>query len=57
MTNEVAIQNDATYLFIQWLGLDYNFWTMIFADIILGIAFLGIVFVVGFILMLLGWLD
>ena len=38
MTNNVTnvvIQNDLTYLFIQWLGWDYNFWSMIFADIIL----------------------
>ena len=56
MTNDVtnvAIQNDPTYLFIQWLGWDYNFWSMIFADIILIVAFFGIIFVIGFIGMLL----
>ncbi len=56
MTNNVtnvAIQNDPTYLFIQWLGWDYNFWSMIFADIILIAAFFGIIFVIGFIGMLL----
>ena len=52
MTNNVtnvAIQNDLTYLFIQWLGWDYNFWSMLFADIILIAAFFGIIFVIGFI--------
>ena len=55
MTNNVtnvAIQNDLTYLFIQWLGWDYNFWSMLFADIILIAAFFGIIFVIGFIGML-----
>ena len=49
MTNNVtnvAIQNDLTYLFIQWLGWDYNFWSMLFADIILIAAFFGIIFVI-----------
>ena len=49
----VVIQNDLTYLFIQWLGWDYNFWSMLFADIILIVAFFGIIFVIGFIGMLL----
>lgn len=49
----VTIQNDPTYLFIQWLGWDYNFWTMILADIILIVAFFIIVFVGGFIIMIL----
>ena len=49
----VAIQNDPTYLFIQWLGWDYNFWSMLFADIILIAAFFGSIFVIGFIGMLL----
>ena len=53
MTNNVVIQNDLTYLFIQWLGWDYNFWSMLFADIILIVAFFGIIFVIGFIGMLL----
>ena len=56
MTNNVtnvAIQNDLTYLFIQWLGWDYNFWSMLFADIILIVTFFGIIFVIGFIGMLL----
>ena len=56
MTNNVtnvAIQNDLTYLFIQWLGWDYNFWSMLFADIILIVAFFGSIFVIGFIGMLL----
>lgn len=58
MTNNVtnvAIQNDPTYLFIQWLGWDYNFWSMLFADIILMVALFGIIFVIGFIGMLLNW--
>ena len=55
MTNNVVIQNDLTYLFIQWLGWDYNFWSMIFADIILIVALFGIIFVIGFIGMLLNW--
>lgn len=56
MTNatDVAIQNDITYLFIQWLNWDYNFMTVIFADIILLVALFVTVFVGGFILMLLG---
>ena len=56
MTNNVtnvAIQNDLTYLFIQLLGWDYNFWSMLFADIILIVAFFGSIFVIGFIGMLL----
>ena len=56
MTNNVtnvAIQNDPTYLFIQLLGWDYNFWSMIFADIILIAALFGIIFVIGFICILL----
>lgn len=58
MTNNVtniAIQNDPTYLFIQWLGWDYNFWSMIFADIILIAVLFGIIFVIGFIGMLFNW--
>ena len=56
MTNNVTnvvIQNDLTYLFIQWLGWDYNFWSMIFADIILIAVLFGIIFVIGFICILL----
>ena len=56
MTNNVTnvtIQNDPTYLFIQWLGWDYNFWSMLFADIILIAVFFGIIFVIGFIGILL----
>ena len=49
MINNVVIQNDPTYLCIQWLGLDYNFWSILFADIILIAAFFGIIFVIGFI--------
>ena len=55
MTNNVTnvtIQNDLTYLFIQWLGWDYNFWSILFADIIWIAAFFGIIFVIGFICML-----
>ena len=58
MTNNVTnviIQNDLTYLFIQWLGWDYNFWSMLFADIILIAAVFGIIFVIGFICMLFNW--
>ena len=56
MTNNVtnvAIQNDPTYLFILWLGWDYNFWSMLFADIILIAVLFGSIFVIGFIGMLL----
>ena len=49
----VAIQNDPTYLFIQWLGWDYNFWSMLFADIILIVVLFVSIFVIGFIGMLL----
>ena len=55
MTNNVTnaiIQNDLTYLFIQWLGWDYNFWSVLFADIIWIAAVFGIIFVIGFICML-----
>lgn len=52
---DVTIQNDLTYLFIQWLGWDYNFWTAIFADAILIIAFFAVLFVVGFIGVLFDW--
>ena len=52
---EVTIYNDPTYLFLQWLGWDYNFWTMIFADIVLMAAFFGLIFVIGFIGMCLDW--
>ena len=56
MTNNitnVVIQNDLPYLFIQLLGWDYNFWSMLFADIILIVAFFGSIFVIGFIGILL----
>ena len=58
MTNNVTnviIQNDLTYLFIQWLGWDFNFWSMLFAEIILIAAVFGIIFVIGFIGMLFNW--
>lgn len=55
---EVTIQNDISYLFIQWLGWDYNFWTVIFTNIILVGFFFGIIFVISsFIFMYLGWLE
>lgn len=54
---DVTIQNDLNYLFIQWLGWDYNFWTVIFADIVLAAMFFGGIFLIGFILMYLGWLK
>lgn len=54
---EVTIQNDIIYLFIQWIGWDYNFWTVIFTDIILTVFFFGIIFVIGLIFMCLGWLK
>lgn len=53
--NNVAIENDLGYQFVQMLGWDYNFWTMIFADIVLAIVFFGIIFVIGFIGMCLNW--
>lgn len=52
MTN-VTITNDPTYLFLQWIGWDYNFWTMIFANIILIAIVFGIIFLIGFIGVLL----
>ena len=52
MTN-VTITNDPTYLFLQWIGWDYNFWTMIFGSIVLMVMFFGIIFLIGFIGMLL----
>ena len=56
MTN-VTIQNDITYLFLQWIGWDYNFWTVIFANIILVAMFFGGIFLIGLIFMFLGWLK
>ena len=55
MTENVIIQNDWSYLFLQWLGWDYNFWTVIFANIVLAVGFFGIIFVIGFIGMCLDW--
>ena len=52
---DVTIQNDLNYLFLQWIGWDYNFWTVIFADIILTVALFGIIGVVGLIGVLLKW--
>lgn len=53
--SDVTVQNDITYLFIQWLGWDYNFWNVIFADIILVVAFFLIIFIIGFIGILFKW--
>lgn len=52
---DVTIQNDMDYLFIQWLGWDYNFWTVIFADIILLGALFAIIFIVGLIGVVFKW--
>jgi len=52
---DVTIQNDLTYLFLQWLGWDYNFWTAIFADIILMVSLFTIIFVIGFIGLWFDW--
>lgn len=54
---DVIIQNDPSFLFIQWLGWDWNFWTMIFAHIMIFAIFFGIIFLVGFIFFCLGWLE
>ena len=54
---EVTVQNDINYLFLQWLGWDYNFWNVIIADVILTALFFGSIFVIGFVFMLLGWLK
>ena len=53
--SNVTIQNDITYLFIQCLGWDYNFWNVIFADIILLVVIFLIIFIIGFIGMLFKW--
>ena len=53
--NDIVIQNDIRYLFLQWIGWDYNFWTVIFADVILFILFFGIMFLIGFMGMLFKW--
>lgn len=52
---DVVIQNDPTYLFIQWLGWDYNFWTMIFVEGMFVIAFFAIIFIIGFIGLIFKW--
>lgn len=46
---DVTIQNDIDYLFLQWLGMDYSFWNVIFADAVLLVATFLIVLIVGFI--------
>lgn len=51
--SDVTIQNDLSYLFLQWLGLDYNFWNVIFAEVILTVGFFVILFGVYFIVYLL----
>lgn len=53
--SDVTIQNDITYLFIQWLKWDYNFWTVIFADIILIIMLFTVVFIIGIIGLFFRW--
>lgn len=57
MVKTIVVQNDPTYLFVQWLGWDWNFWTMIFAQIITIAIFFGIIFLIGFVFMCLGWLE
>ena len=52
---DVIIQNDMDYLFLQWLGWDYNFWTVIFADIILTVTLLVIISIVGIIGIYFKW--
>ena len=52
---EVVVQNDIAYLFLQWIGWDYNFWTVIFADICLGAMFFGVIFIIGFIGVWFDW--
>lgn len=54
MGKEIVIENSPDYLFLQWLGMDYNFWNVVFADVVLIIAFFAIVFTCGFIYFLLG---
>lgn len=54
---DVTIQNDMPYLFLQWIGWDYNFWTALFADIVLGAMFVGGIFLIGLICMFLGELK
>lgn len=47
MSNDtVIIENNINYLFISWLGWDYNFWTVILTDIILFGMFIVIAFVI-----------
>ena len=52
--SDVVIQNDITYLFIQWLGWDYNFWSVILADAIMCAAFFALIIILGFIGIVLG---
>ena len=52
---EVTIQNNLDYLFLQWLGWDYNFWTVIFADIVLVAMFFAVLFIIGFIGIFFNW--
>lgn len=52
--SNVTIQNDFTYLFLQWLNLDYTFWNVIVADIILFAVFFAVIFVIGFICFIIG---
>lgn len=53
MIQDVIIDNDPAYLLLQWLGMDYNFWTMILANIILIVGFFGVLFLLGFIYMVI----
>ena len=53
MNETVIIGNDFRYLVIQALGWDYNLWSVILAAILCLVVFFGIIFVIGFIGMLL----
>lgn len=49
MAENVTITNDYDYLFIQAMGWDYNFWTVLFVDIGTVVLLLGISFTILFI--------
>ena len=51
--NNIITTDTPVYTFIQSLGWDYNFWTIIFANIILIATIFGIIYLIGFIGMLL----
>ena len=49
MSESVVIENDFDYLVIQWLGWDYNLWSVILVDAVSLILIFLIISVIGII--------